>query len=293
MHVRGVVGATLLVVTLAAARSVCAQSITGSVVLPDSTTPARGIIVLALDLRGAEMARTLTSAAGRFVLRAPATGSYRIRLLRIGYRPTDGPTVDVGSGQIDAGRIVLAGREVVLSAVNVRNRATCRVNADTGYAVSQVWDEARKAMLSTELTSSDAPLVAEWIEYDRVLDSTARVVKQQRVGVQTHPTTHAFKSRPVAELERNGYVVADGAGTTYFAPDADVLLSESFAATHCFRLVPAPPGQPQLIGVGLEPSRDRRDARDFAVAYRVDRADGAQYVPRWRKHQRVHRRVLP
>jgi hypothetical protein len=271
MLARALAGGALLAATLVTVRSLGAQTITGTVVLADSATPVRGVIVLALDGRGVEIARGLTSASGQYSLRAGAPGRYHLRLLRIGYRPTEGPTIDVGDDRTDVGRIVFAGREVVLSAVNVRERQTCRVNADTGLAVSRVWDEARKAMLSTQLTSSDAPLVAEWIEYDRVLDSAARVVRSQHVRVLTHPTTHAFKSRPAEELAKSGYVLAEGGATTYFAPDADVLLSESFAATHCFRLVAPPPGQPQLIGIGLEPSRDRRDARDITGTLWLDR----------------------
>ncbi|HET7372484.1 MAG TPA: carboxypeptidase-like regulatory domain-containing protein, partial [Gemmatimonadaceae bacterium] len=269
---RGTVGAALLVATLGTARSLQAQTIIGSVMLPDSATPARGVIVLALDTRGTEVARTLTGSSGRFVLHAAATGRYHLRVLRIGYRPTEGPTVDAGTGTTDVAKIVFAGRQVVLSAMNVRDRQTCRVSADTGYAVAQVWNEARKAMLSTQLTSDDAPLVAEWIEYDRVLDSTARLIKEQHIRVLTHPTTHAFKSRPADELAKTGYVVADGGTTTYFAPDVDVLLSELFAASHCFQLTAPPAGQSQLIGIAFEPSRDRRDERDIAGTLWLERS---------------------
>ena len=255
-----------------AAQSIPAQTITGRVVLADSTTPARGVIVLAIDSAGRAAARALTGVSGRYVLRAPTTARYHLRVLRIGYRPSEGPTVDTGAGQTDVGTIVFAGREVVLSAVTVRDRQTCRVSADTGLAVAQVWDEARKAMVSTQLASGDAPLVAQWIEYDRMLDSGGRLVQSQSVRVQTHPTAHAFRSRPADELAKTGYVVAEGGATTYLAPDADVLLSDSFAATHCFRLAAGPNGQRQLIGIAFEPTRDRRDARDIAGTLWLDRA---------------------
>lgn len=262
--------AAILAASLAA-QSLGAQTVSGSVVLPDSSSPARGIIVLAVDSRGGEVARALTGSSGRYTIDVPAPGRYHLRLLRIGYRPTEGPTLDVGAGRADATTIVLSSREVVLAAINVRDRRTCRVNADTGYAVSQVWDEARKAMLSTQLTSDDAPLVAQWIEYDRALDAGARLVKEQTVRVVAHPTTHAFKSRPADELAKDGYVIADGGGTSYFAPDADVLLSETFAATHCFRLTAPPADQRQLIGISFEPSNDRRDARDITGTLWLDR----------------------
>jgi hypothetical protein len=168
---------------------------------------------------------------------------------------------------------VLSDQAVVLSSINIRERETCRVNADTGFMVARVWEEARKAMLSTQLSSDGAPLFAEWIEYDRMLDSAARLVREQRIRTSRNPTTHAFRSRPAAFLDSAGYVVADNTGTMYFAPDAEVLLSESFAAGHCFHLVASPStaGAAQLIGVGFQPSRDRRDKRDIEGTLWVDR----------------------
>ena len=89
---------------------------------------------------------------GDFVLQLPAAGRYRLQVLRIGYRPTIGPLVDVANDATAFVKLVLAAEPVVLSAVDVRARETCRVNADSGLMVARVWDEARKAMLSTQLT---------------------------------------------------------------------------------------------------------------------------------------------
>jgi hypothetical protein len=194
-------------------------------------------------------------------------------LLRIGFRPTQLPPLQIGATAGPLVRFVLANQPVVLSSVNVRDRETCRVSADTGMMVARVWEEARKAMLTTQLVSEGAPLVADWIEYDRGMDSSAHVVRQQRVRASQNPTTHAFKSRPAAELDSTGYVVSDTTGTTYYAPDADVLLSEPFAAGHCFHLVEAPrsAGTPNLIGVAFQPVRERRDKNEIDGTLWLDR----------------------
>jgi hypothetical protein len=130
-------------------------------------------------------------------------------------------------------------------------------------------------MLTTQLVADDAPLDAQWIEYDRGMDSTLRVVKDQRIRTSRSPTTHAFKSRPAAELDSIGYVVSDTSGTTYYAPDADVLLSETFARSHCFHLVePArSAGATNLIGVAFEPTRDRREKYDIQGTLWLDRGN--------------------
>jgi hypothetical protein len=247
-----------------------AQVIRGSVVLPDSVSPLARAIVVASDARGTDVARALANAKGEFVLRVPAGGRYGTRVLRIGYRPTIGPVVDVGAKDTARIRVVFRGDAVVLSAVNVRDKETCRVAADTGLMVARVWDEARKAMLSSQLSSDDTPLVADWIEYDRMLDSSARIVRSQHVTSATNPTTHAFHSLPADQLADKGYVVSDNSGTTYYAPDADVLLSDSFASTHCFRLQGSP-ADAHLIGVAFSPARSHRDSHDIDGVLWLDR----------------------
>jgi hypothetical protein len=247
-----------------------AQVIRGIVELPDSVTPLPGAIVVASDRAGGTAAQTLANARGEFVLRLPHAGRYDVRVLRIGFRPTVAPPIDLGASDTVRVRILFRGDAVVLSAVNVRDKETCRVSADTGMMVARVWDEARKAVLSSQLTSDDAPLVADWIEYERMLDSTGRIVRSQHVKSATNPTTHAFRSLPADQLADKGYVVPDNIGTTYYAPDADVLLSDSFASTHCFQLRAAA-GDQHLIGVAFSPSRARRDANDIEGVLWVDR----------------------
>jgi hypothetical protein len=255
----------------AGGRSLAAQALSGMVVLPDGTTPAPSIIIVASDERGTETARTLSNARGEYTLRFAAATRVSLNALRIGFRPTKGPTVDVAAtGTTSAPKFVLAAEAISLTAVNIRDRETCRVNADTGLMVARVWEEARKAMLSTQLDDGAAPLFAEWIEYDQSLDSTARLVRAQRVRTSRNPTTHAFKSRPAAFLDTAGFIVVENGEAMYFAPDADVLLSEVFAAHHCFRLAAPPREAPELIGVSFQPTRDRREAREIQGTLWVD-----------------------
>ena len=262
---RRVLGAAVAIL-LVSARSLVAQSVSGVVLLPDSVSPAAGVIVVATDDRGTTAGRALTGDRGQFTLRVPAPGQYSIALLRIGFRPTQLPPLQIGATAGPLVRFVLANQPVVLSSVNVRDRETCRVSADTGMMVARVWEEARKAMLTTQLVSEGAPLVADWIEYDRGMDSSAHVVRQQRVRASQNPTTHAFKSRPAAELDSTGYVVSDTTGTTYYAPDADVLLSDPFAAGALL-----PSRGAAAVGGNAEPDRRRVSARARAPRQERDR----------------------
>ena len=263
---------TLFVALVPLMRPLAAQRVTGTVVHPDSVTPLARAIVVANDAHGMAAGRALTNTRGEFVLQLPQSGRYALSVLRIGYRPTSVPAVNVADGETVRVRIVASDAVVTLAALKVKERETCRVNADTGLMVTRVWDEARKAMLSTQLSSDSAPLHADWIEYDRTLDSAGRAVRLQRIRSASHPTTHAFRSVSAEILDRDGYVVADSVGMNYYAPDAAVLLSDAFTAEHCFHLAESPDQPARLIGVAFVPNRSRRDMREIEGTLWVDRA---------------------
>ena len=263
----------LVLTLLAFAAPLAAQVVNGSVVLADGTTRVPGAIVVATTASGVTVGRALTTGRGAFVIALAGPATVSLTVLRIGYRPSTGPTVEVGAGATVSTRVVFAARAITLTSVDIRERETCRVQGDSSLAVAQVWEEARKAMLTTQLSNEGAVLTADWIEYDRTLDTTSRLVQQQRVRSAQHPTTHAFRSQPADVLASAGYVVADSGGTTYYAPDADALLSEAFVNSHCFRLAASPlDGADRLIGVAFAPARDHRDARDIEGTLWLDRA---------------------
>lgn len=271
MRVAPLLRTLLLAISLSAAGArLAAQTVRGVVVLRDSTTPLIGAIVAALASNGSTAARALSGERGEFTLKLPAPGRYTLRVLRIGYRPSPGPVLEMAGSATESVRLVFSGDAITLTAVTVRGRNECRVRPDTGLLVAQLWEEARKAMLASQLSTSGAPLHADWVEYDRTLDPTGKIVRDQRVRTASHPTTHAFKSLAPELLAANGYVLNDSTGVEFHAPDANVLLSDSFAATHCLRL--APEGDRALIGVAFQPATERKGFHDIEGTLWIDRA---------------------
>jgi hypothetical protein len=237
-----------------------AQRVRGEVLLSDSSTRAIGVIVVASGPSGETVGRTLTNERGEFAIALAGPGLYAVRVLRIGYRPTVVPAFELGSADVRELRIVLNREATSLARVTVRSESSCRVRQDSGQLVARAWEEARKALTASQL-SADAPLEAEWIEFERTLDSAGHNVRQQTIRSTRTLTSHAFTSLPGDSLAKVGYVIAEGGGTRYFAPDAEALLSESFAAEHCFHMEPAPAGEPNLVGVGFRPAKDRDGIR--------------------------------
>ncbi len=257
---------------LALASSVAAaQTVRGRVFQPDSVAPAPGVLVAASDARGIEVARTVTDERGQFVLNLARAGAVGLRALRVGYRPTTGPSVDVGAGETVAVRIVLTREAVRLSAVTVRRSDPCRTRDDARTRVADVWEEARKALLLANTGRAGRELVAEWTQYDRQFDSSGTRLVDQVVLLTRAPSERPFRSQDAAVLARDGYVVEKDGTIAYYAPDGDVLLSESFAATHCFQLAPAPDDAHGLIGLRFRPIDAARSRRDVEGTFWLDR----------------------
>lgn len=264
----GVLAAVLLAAP-AAAQQPLPTLVRGRVTMPDGTTRASGVIVEATG--GSAPARALSNQRGEFTIVVAGAGTYALRALRVGFKPTPGPTVTVAEHEAVEVEIRLSGEAVSLRAVTVRGDDACRMAPDSGALVARAWEEARKAILASGLSATDAPLTAQWIEYSRTLDPTGRIVRAQRVRTTTSPTTHAFRSAPAESLATRGYVTLDSGTTTFHAPDGDALLSNAFAATHCFQIAPVAKGADTLVGVMFRPAQDRRDARDIEGTFWLDR----------------------
>jgi hypothetical protein len=257
----------LLAVTLTGADA-SAQAVRGRVVTTDSVA-VPGAIITVLDSAGTPLARALADDGGRFAMRLPAAGRYGFQVLRLGYAPTRIRSVQVGSGQEADRTLVLTGAPIPLRAVHVTAEQAC-LGADSASAAFAVWEEARKALLASQLTrmtrayTMDVEMFVSRQSADRMLPPTTR--RSEMLATQLRALTPV----PPEQLMRNGYLEHSAQGDRYFAPDEDVLLSESFASTHCMRLLPTDSAEGVLrLGFVPLPSRAVPDIRGVIT---VDRA---------------------
>ena len=242
-----------------------AQTVRGSVLRSDGT-PAAYVVVTA-TVEGARSdeaaARALTDARGGYRLRVPAPNArYRLRALQVGWRPTNGPVVGPFANDSvteDVASFAMEGAAISLPTVTVRTTDVCGERGRDGATVAAAWEQARTALLASGLRADtsrgDATLRTDWVEYARQLDNSGKRVVQQSRRLASGMTARAFSSIAADSLAAHGYVVDAADGTVFHAPDAEVLLSGSFAALHCFNLEPATAEQPSWIGVAFRPAR--------------------------------------
>lgn len=251
-----------------------AQVVTGTITERDSTTPAVGTIVQLVDASGQPVVQALSRDGGEFLLRAPAAGRYRVRVLRIGFRPTLSAPVAVAADQVATVRVALAGAPVSLSPILVSASRVCRVNPDSGSQTADVWQEARKALAASVLSREDREYDMRVGLFERQTDARGRITASDQWEREGN-TPRPFQTVSADTLARFGFVHGDAAsGITYFGADADLLLSDAFAREHCLHL-DSPPGasgdSAQWIGLAFEPIRHDPERPDIRGVLWVDR----------------------
>src|SRR5205085_5942545 len=82
-------------------------------------------------------------------------------------------------------------------------------------------------------------------------------IRSQIVHAQSGRTKRPFvASAAPAAFAQHGYMSEDNTGRVFNAPDADVLLDESFATTHCFHLQASDATHSDQIGLAFTPVPD-------------------------------------
>jgi hypothetical protein len=242
-----------------------AQSVRG-VVVDAGSIPVPGVVVRLIDSASNIAATGLTNAQGEFGVVARAAGTYRLRTLRIGFRPTDSSPLVLMAGADRAERIVLTGLPVGLDTMRVAGTSSCRSIGDgSAYAV---WEQVHAAVSAAALTAAARSTFATTITYERTLEADARRVRTQSSTVQSGYVKEPWLSRSPEQLRRDGYVV-DGPdnSTNYYAPGLGVLLSPLFVEDHCFHVVL----ERDRIGLAFQPTPERRKIADIRGTLWLDR----------------------
>jgi hypothetical protein len=253
---------TVLIAFLVGSEPLLAQQIRGVVRDSATGTPIAGAVVALLRADGATVARGLTDVDGTFSI-GPAAAARRIRVLRIGFRPTE---VLVGT---QAMQIAMTKVSMVLDAVTV-SASSCQRWTGRESAMA-VYEHARAALLAMVLARSKrGSFVA--LRYDQTLEGTSDHIVRNVVRVDS--TTRSSVSFSAAlgapDFVESGFGRQQADGFEFLAPDADILLDERFARGYCFHLAPPAPGRVGQIGLGFAAARPARDRVDIEGTLWVD-----------------------
>ncbi|HTJ21386.1 MAG TPA: carboxypeptidase regulatory-like domain-containing protein, partial [Gemmatimonadaceae bacterium] len=248
-----------------------AQTFRGTVVDP-AGQPVVGVIATLLDSASTVVARALSDATGQFRLSAPRAGVYRVRTLRIGYRPSVSGAMELAAGADATRRLVLDAIPLSLDTVRVDDRSVCRLReADSTAIVFEAWEQVRAALTATQLTPFGHDLVTTTVAFQRALEPSGNRVRKQDVTVRTGYAREPWLARDPDSLRRGGYVVASPADSaTFYAPGLDMLSSPAFVEDHCLRL--GHDRDATVLAIEFEPTRERRKVPEIKGTMWLDRA---------------------
>lgn len=200
------------------------------------------------------VAEALSSANGTVTI-SSSPGTYRVRVRRIGFRPfVSDPVTLPFKGEL---LLRVESQRIVLDAMVVSATAQCGAIRRDAQTLSTVWDEITKALRASQLTQADLSNIRLMMTYKRELGRNGEVVSRDS-SIRPVTGQRPFGAPDISSLRRRGYVRGNPeAGWEYFGPDEAVLLSDDFAATHCFRVVRDSKKREGQIGVAFEPAPSR------------------------------------
>lgn len=239
-----------------------AQAVSGTVVDSASRQPIAGAVVQLLGPGGEERGRGLSDARGAFALR-PSGDIRRVRVVRIGFLPFVAELARIASpgDATPLGEIAMRRIPAFLDPVRVV-AAQCRTRGNRGQSPIGLIEQARAGLLTSVVTREQNPATMTRITYERRFDGDLRVPTQQRLRLDSATAqTRSFSAvQDAAGFVRRGFMDVIAGEQYFFAPDAEVLLDDRFAAGYCFRVMPRNRDRPREIGLGFEPA-DRRPGR--------------------------------
>lgn len=246
----------LLAVLLAPALA-RAQTVQGRVTEAESGDAVSGAIVLLLDEAGARRGATLSDPSGAYRVTAPGPGTYRLRVERVGYSSSTSAPVRLEAGQTVERALAAESRRVVLEPVVATGAPRrCAGELHDGAQAATLWDEARKALLSTTLAAEGRQyrFVTETRERETTPDG--RRVLREEATVDT-TVGLPFGTYPAESLVHGGYVLMSPRQVVVYGVDAAAILSDLFLEHHCFGLRDGGAERPGLVGLEFVPLRGR------------------------------------
>lgn len=262
-------GASVLLLT--GTPALCAQQLRVTVIDSANGRPVPGAIISILRSDGTRGAAVLGNELGIAILpviRDEGREQLRLLIERVGYASAS--TLIQLSATPRSIEVQLAQRPLLLPTIAIKDRRTCVGNPTESADAASLWEEIRKALTATVVSARQSADWKIW-RYTRALDLSLRVLSES-TSFRTATLATPFVTASPDELSQHGFVRDTAGERTYYAPDAEVLLSESFVRTHCFG-VRRPAGAEPLYGLSFQPSGNRR-ITDVAGVLWIEKATG-------------------
>jgi hypothetical protein len=248
--------AGIVMVLLATTQTaVFAQRGTGIVRDSSTSAPLSGAVISALDSLKHPLGRAIADATGRYFIELPDAAK-QLRVQRIGFQPHV-VTLPRRRDALVTLDLWMTRVPTLLSGVTVNDDRQCAPDKSRAGALS-LWEQARAGLLTAVVARDALPAQATIMGYQREINTATGRVDRQTERIIVGSTSRPFLASDAPPvLAERGYMELTDVGEKFKGPDADVLLDDSFAQTHCFGVRPADTGHPDAIGLTFEPVAGR------------------------------------
>ncbi|HEX5074558.1 MAG TPA: carboxypeptidase regulatory-like domain-containing protein [Gemmatimonadaceae bacterium] len=246
-------------VALASGEPVAAQVVRGVVTEKATNAPLDGVVLTVLDPRDSVVVQVLSNDGGGYEIRLPSAGMYTVDVKRIGVKRVRLTPFAIGEGETKRLDITLEPVPAVLASVNITGRTSCVKNPQTNAKTAALWEDARAALTASVITRSLTVGNDSVMHFTRKLDVNSWKVLAESRQKLSASIDHPFKSLPAEVLSVGGYITVNQDSTVdYYAPDADVLLSDTFLTDHCFKIEAGTFEHTGYVGLAFQPVKERK-----------------------------------
>jgi hypothetical protein len=244
---------------LAFATSLEAQVVRGVVSERVSGQRLAGVVVSVAsvpDSLGPGTRHALTDERGEFAITLPRAGSYLLSAKRIGVARYSTSVFEVRVGETKRFDITLEQFGHRLPNVAVAATNLCLPKPDQLRTFVALWDEARTALIASELSVEDTRLSGWLSQYQRSLEPTTLRILQDQRSVAEGLYDRPVRSISGDSLAKVGYWRKQDTDTmVFYGPDAEALLSDAFQSGHCFEVVQGRGDRRGFMGLSFRPRR--------------------------------------
>jgi hypothetical protein len=231
-----------------------AQVVRGRLLEEGTRTPVAGGFVRLVNPAGVRVAEILSNASGGYQLTAPA-GTYVLRVERLGYKTYETKPFTLDSTVVRD--LTLPQEALQMPAITASAKGICSKAKDASPATAVLWDEVQKALDITSWTANKGEVLFQLQTVEQTLDPARETV----LGESHEVRSGIMNGSPFAALKRDsllnkGFVQFNRDSLpNYYGPDGELIMSDEFQQTHCFRAV-ANKKNAMWVGLAFEPRGD-------------------------------------